>query len=241
MQRIRVNSIFSNTHVLRGKQPGMSTEEHQPARLHPVHIPTLSIKMSDPMDMQVVPAQRLQPVPPTELKVKGSDIILNPMQTIYSKNLMPCLDIIGQHTKIWYSRKPGAIARKLRQANALVNGLLSTITSMDSPEKMALHLHTALRNKSWSDIVRCIYTFKGASDKELQQVKNHRYELQNNLLDFLESLKNYYDVHTIPGSIISGINWDEFMKTSIQQVEAVEIGEDLEDPSEPAPSNPLVN
>ena len=185
--------------------------------------------------------QKLQPVNPPVLEVKGEHITFNAVQQIYGQHLEPVRNIIAQHTKIWFSRKPGATSRKLRQASVLVNGLMSSVVSLDNPAKLAVHLHAALRNKRYEDIVRCIYAFKGAGHTDLELVKEHRYQLQHHLLSFLEGLKNYYDTNLVENAELVALHWGNFLIDAITQVEAIEVNEDLEDAVEQVPSNPLTN
>lgn len=195
----------------------------------------------EPYPWSEMAQQQLQSVAQSVLEVKGEQITYNAVQQIYAQHLDPVRQILSQHIKIWFSRKPGATARKLRQASVLVNGLMSSVVSLDNPAKMAVHLHAALRNKKYEDIVRCIYAFKGAGHTDLELVKEHRHQLQNHLLSFLEGLKNYYDTHLVTDAELVALRWGDFLVHSISQVEAVEVDDDLEDAVEQVPANPLAN
>ena len=130
-------------------------------------------------------------------------VICHPIATgIHAAHLLPCKAIIEQHCQIWFRKKPGATAKKLRHASALINGLLL----IHDPNQTAVHLHAAMREKTWADVIKCVCSFRGASKTEKELVKEHRHMLQTNLLAFL--------YHT--------------NSTALQAIEDVPIADDIE-------------
>jgi hypothetical protein len=171
---------------------------------------------------------KLHPVFMAPLKITGAAITFNAEQQIYSQHLAPCKDIIDQHVSVWFSKKPGATARKLRTAATLVNGLMSTIASMNDKEKMVIHLHAAMRNKKWKDIIACIHSFKGASEQEKKLVVDHRRKLQNHLLTFIEALKDLHDVYLVESAEMERLKWPDFVRAATIEIEEVAVDEDIE-------------
>ena len=152
-------------------------------------------------------------------------VICHPIATgIHAAHLLPCKAIIEQHCQIWFRKKPGATAKKLRHASALINGLLL----IHDPNQTAVHLHAAMREKTWADVIRCVCSFRGAGKTEKELVKEHRHMLQNNLLAFLESLENLYHTQLLNSAELANIKWPAFMKTALQAIEDVPVEDDIE-------------
>ena len=189
---------------------------------------------------EIVPVPRLHAVFHRPVRIEGKEIVFNPQQQIYAEHLIPCKAIIDQHTQVWFNRKPGATAKKLRAASSLINGLMSTVVSMEDEKKITFHLHAAMKGKQWEDIITSIYAFRGASQQDRNEVKNHRYQLQNHLLTFLDGLKNLYEVHFLNDPQLLQIEWPQFLQNYILAVEAVDVeAGGLEGDAE-VDANPLV-
>ena len=183
--------------------------------------------------------RQLVMVDPAKLAVSGQQLNLDPLQTTYATYLNPCKEIINQHSAIWFSKKPGKVAARLRIASTLIQGLYSSISCMNDPQQLAIHLQVALRNKNYTDIVKSIWCFRGSDAATKAVVRAHRYQLQNNLVTFLEGLKNLYETVMVGRQ---EIEWfDQTIAQHIAQVQNVDVEEDNLEAEYDVDGNPLVH
>lgn len=179
----------------------------------------------------------LQPLNAPTLKFKGSDLTLSPQQTIIMDSLTPCLTIVNAHSAIWAKKKFGKVAQKLGVAKSFLHALASTIVSLDDKENFKRHLQAALHGRVWEDIVRCVWTFRGATAEEKRIIAENRNELKFYLMSCLESLKAYFDQQEMSPAQIP---WEDYISSCQRTLEAVDIQPDnVESDEQEAAPNPL--
>jgi hypothetical protein len=82
-----------------------------------------------------------------------------------------------------------------------------------------------------------VHAFKGASDSDKKRVIQHRYQLQNYLLQFLERVQGYFAVRQLE---VGQTTWMQFITDAMGTIEKVEVEENIEGEVEAEP-NPLAN
>ncbi len=126
---------------------------------------------------------------PTGLTIRMAGINFNILQSVFAEPLLAARQIISQYQVVWRKREPSTTSKNLREAMFMINGFLVAIAGIKEYDEVEMYNRLASAFKRFippSDIVMCICCNRNATLEEKSHVMEHRHELQDYLLSFLE-------------------------------------------------------
>lgn len=114
-------------------------------------------------------------------------------ELVYGRPLICCQDIINQYKKIWYSKIPQLTTDKLKKGLTSIKSFMILIMFLKDPDEFLRIFNIIIHTTVWKDIIQCIYVTNECSEMDKKMVCNHRCQLKNYFLEFMENLKNWHD------------------------------------------------
>lgn len=156
-------------------------------------------------------------------EVKMTRFQLNKVESLFAEPLLISREIIHQQENIWSKRTLGETARRLRGAKNFINSMLLALVNLHQKEEFELFFQLALFGKEYEEIIRCVRCFKDATELETNRMLEHRSQIKNAIIRFLDLLGGYVNLKF--GKWVSG----DGPFVLIEKFEAVNITVDLID------------